>query len=50
MPTECDKCGEKHYAIHLTRERKRLCGKCYDKDRPKVEWDPDDLTRRQRSY
>jgi len=50
MPTECDKCGEESHAIHITRKYERLCGKCYDKVRPKVEWDPDDLPRRVRTH
>ena len=50
MPTKCDKCGKKEYAIHLTREYKKLCGKCCDKVRPKEKWDPDDLPRRVRTH
>jgi len=50
MPTKCDKCGEKHYAIHITRKYERLCGKCYDKVRPKEDWSPEDLTYRERVH
>jgi len=50
MPTKCDKCGEEHYAIYITREYKKLCGGCYDKIRLPVEFDPDDLPRRVRTY
>lgn len=50
MPTKCDECGKKHYAIHITKEYKKLCGKCYDEVRPKVKWDPEDLPRRARTY
>ena len=48
MPTKCDECGEESYVIYITREHKKLCDKCYDKVRPKVEWDPDDILRRVR--
>lgn len=50
MPTKCDECGEESYCIFITREYKKLCGKCYDKVRPKVEWTPDDIPYRVRTH
>ena len=43
MPTKCDKCGKKSYPIHITRAYKKLCPECYEKERPKRVFEPDDL-------
>lgn len=49
-PAKCDECKQESYCIYITREYKNLCGDCYDKIRPKVEFDPEDLPRVNRSY
>ena len=49
MPTKCNKCGKKSYVIYLSRELKKICDKCYDKDHPEYAFEPEDLPYRQRS-
>jgi hypothetical protein len=50
MPTKCDECGKESYCIYITREYKNLCPECYDKVRPKREFELDDIPRRMRIY
>jgi hypothetical protein len=38
----------KFYAIYITKEYKKLCGKCYDEIRDKQASDPDDISYRER--
>jgi len=47
MPTKCDKCKKKSYSIYITHDYEKLCGACYDKDRPEYIFNPDDLSRRE---
>ncbi len=49
MPTKCEECGKKSYVIYLSREFKKICDKCYDKNRSEYKFELDDLPYRQRS-